>query len=73
MIIPTGLDGGIQLLSTIGLLPFGLSYESTNPTRLLTGFPMGASAGALMTILIMTLFSRRDSGEEPLIPLAKSE
>ncbi len=72
MVVPTGLDGGIQLLSTMGVLPFGISYESTNPTRLLTGFPMGVAAGVLMTMLIMTLVSRRDDGEQPLIPIAKS-
>lgn len=72
MIVPTGLDGGIQLFSTMGILPFGLSYESTNPTRLITGFPMGIAAGSLMTMLIMTLVSRRDDGEQPLIPIAKS-
>ncbi|MGA1819573.1 MAG: DUF2085 domain-containing protein [Thermoplasmatota archaeon] len=72
LIVPTGLDGGIQLLSTMDLLPFGLSYESTNPTRLLTGFPMGAAAGILMTTLVMTLVSRRDDGEPPLLPIVKS-
>jgi uncharacterized membrane protein len=68
LIIPTGLDGGIQLLSTMDIMPFGLQYESTNPTRLLTGYPMGMAAGLLMTMLMMTLLSRRESGEEPLLP-----
>ena len=72
LILPTALDGGIQLLSTVGVLPFGLAYESTNPTRLLTGFPMGVAAGLLMTMLIMTLVSRRDSGESPLLPLVRN-
>jgi len=69
LIVPTALDGGIQMLSTMDLLPFGLSYESTNPTRLLTGFPMGTAAALLMTTLIMTLVSRRDDGELPLLPI----
>jgi len=72
LIVPTALDGGVQMLSTMGLHPFGLSYESTNPTRLLTGFPMGMAAGMLMTMLIMTLVSRRDDGEPPLLPIVKS-
>jgi uncharacterized membrane protein len=71
LIVPTVMDGGIQLFSSMGLLPFGLSYESTNPTRLITGFPMGAAAGMLMSMLLMTLFSRRDDGEPPLIPLVR--
>ncbi len=68
LIVPTALDGGIQLFSAIGILPFGLTYESTNPIRLITGYPMGMAAGLLMTMLMMTLFSRRDNGEEPLLP-----
>jgi uncharacterized membrane protein len=71
LILPTALDGGIQMLSTIGLLPFGLSYESTNPTRLITGFTLGAASGMLMGMLIMTLVSRRDDGEPPLLPIFK--
>ncbi|MBN1390421.1 MAG: DUF2085 domain-containing protein [Candidatus Thermoplasmatota archaeon] len=72
LILPTGLDGGIQMLSTIGILPFGLTYESTNPTRLLTGFSTGVAWGLLMTMLIMTLVSRRENGEPPLLPILKS-
>ncbi len=37
--IPIGLDGGIQLLSDVGLIPF--TYESTNTIRLLTGAVVG--------------------------------
>jgi len=69
MIVPTALDGGIQMISTMGLLPFGLGYESTNPTRLITGFPMGAAAGILMSMLMMTLLSRREGEESPLLPI----
>ncbi|MFO8050118.1 MAG: DUF2085 domain-containing protein [Thermoplasmatota archaeon] len=69
LIVPTGIDGTVQLISYVSGLPFGLSYESTNPTRLLTGFPMGASVGILITMLFMTLFSRRENGEQPLLPM----
>jgi uncharacterized membrane protein len=68
MIVPTALDGGIQMLSTMGILPLGLSYESTNPTRLITGFPMGVAAGILMNMLMMTLLSRREGDDIPLLP-----
>lgn len=67
-VVPTGVDGTVQLISSMAGLPFGLSYESTNPTRLLTGFPMGTSVGALITMLLMTLFARREKRESPLIP-----
>jgi uncharacterized membrane protein len=59
LLVPTAMDGGIQLISEMGgILPF--SYESTNPTRILTGFPMGVGVGILLTSLFMTLLSRRD-------------
>ncbi|MGA1848524.1 MAG: DUF2085 domain-containing protein [Thermoplasmatota archaeon] len=69
MIVPTALDGGIQMLSTMDLLPFGIDYESTNPTRLITGFPMGVAAGILMNMLMMTLLSRREGRDIPLLPI----
>jgi len=67
LLIPTALDGGIQLMSGLGLLPFGLEYESTNPTRVLTGFPTGVAAGLLTASLLMSLFSRRETGQPALI------
>ncbi len=70
LLTPTALDGGIQALSTMSLLPFGLSYESTNPTRILTGFPMGMGVGLLVTSMVMSLFSRRDDGSDNLIMYA---
>lgn len=71
LVVPTALDGGIQMLSMMDALPFGLSYESTNPTRLVTGFSMGVAWGLLMTMLVITLISRREDGEAPLLPLFK--
>jgi uncharacterized membrane protein len=50
-IVLVGLDGGIQLLSS--MLYFSgmrdtVFYESTNPTRLITGFAFGFSVMSLM-------------------------
>jgi uncharacterized membrane protein len=67
LLTPTAIDGGIQALSTMSMLPFGLEYESTNPTRILTGFPMGAGLGMLVASMLMSLFSRRDDGTSNLI------
>lgn len=67
LLVPTAIDGGVQLMSGLGLLPFGLTYESTNPTRVLTGFPTGVAAGLLVTSLLMSLGSRRDGGQLALI------
>ena len=51
--VPMGLDGGIQLLSEIGLLPF--LYESSNTLRLLTGGIAGVVA-AFYAIPILVNF-----------------
>ncbi len=67
LLFPTALDGGTQMISAMGLLPGNLSYESTNPTRLLTGFPTGMAVGLIYSSLLMALFSRRDDGLDPLI------
>ena len=50
-LIPMGLDGGIQLLSELGLSLFG-NYESTNAIRLVTG----AIAGFILPFYIMPLY-----------------
>jgi uncharacterized membrane protein len=67
LLTPTALDGGIQALSTMSLLPFGLEYESTNPPRILTGVPMGMGVGMLVCSMLMSLLSRRDDGSDNLI------
>ncbi len=67
LLLPTALDGGIQMISSMGLMPGTLSYESTNPTRLLTGFPTGIAVGLIYSSLLMALFSRREDGLDPLI------
>lgn len=67
LLLPTAIDGGTQAISTMGMMPFGLEYESTNPTRIITGFPMGWGIGMLLSSLLMSLFSRRDDGSPSLI------
>ncbi|MDG6225078.1 MAG: DUF2085 domain-containing protein [Candidatus Thermoplasmatota archaeon] len=71
LFVPTALDGGIQMMSSMPFWPFGFDYESNNLMRILTGLPMGASLGIVSTMLIMTIFSRRDDGETPLMTLGK--
>ncbi|MGA1822467.1 MAG: DUF2085 domain-containing protein [Thermoplasmatota archaeon] len=67
LFVPTALDGGIQMFSKADFWPFGFEHESTNPLRVATGFPMGVSLGIVVTVLVMSLFSRRDDGSEPLL------
>jgi uncharacterized membrane protein len=67
LFVPTALDGGIQMMSQTSIWPFGFTYESTNPTRILTGFPMGLALGIIITALLMTIGSRRDDGSGSLI------
>jgi len=54
-IIPLALDGGIQLVSELGLLPF--VYESTNAIRLATGVIAGVTASFYAIPILMNLFS----------------
>jgi uncharacterized membrane protein len=53
-IVPLGLDGGVQLISEIGLLPF--VYESTNFMRLLTGAIAGFAASFYAIPILVNLF-----------------
>jgi len=53
-IAPLALDGGLQLLSETGLLPF--VYESSNALRLLTGAIAGLAAAFYTIPLLMNLF-----------------
>jgi len=54
-LIPIGLDGGIQLLSDINLLPF--VYESSNAMRLFTGGLAGFVSAFYAIPLLMNMFS----------------
>ena len=53
-IVPLALDGGIQLVSEMGFLPF--VYESTNLLRLLTGAIAGFAASFYAIPLLMNMF-----------------
>ncbi len=58
-LVPIALDGGIQLLSDLSLLPF--VYESSNAIRLLSGGLAGIGAAFYAIPLLMNMFS---AGEE---------
>ncbi len=51
-LVPIGLDGGLQLLSEVGVNPFG-HYESTNLIRMITG----GIAGFVMPFYIFPLWN----------------
>jgi uncharacterized membrane protein len=53
--VPLALDGGIQLVSELGLLPF--VYESTNAMRLFTGALSGFVAALYAIPILMNMFS----------------
>lgn len=61
-IVPLAIDGGVQLVSELGLLPF--VYESTNLIRLLTGAIAGIAASFYAIPLLVNLFSPSDSGKK---------
>jgi len=54
-LIPIALDGGIQFLSDLGILPF--VYESTNIVRLITGGISGFVASIYVIPILVNLFS----------------
>ena len=57
-LIPIGLDGGVQLVSDMGLLPF--VYESTNLIRLLTGAIAGGAASFYAIPILVNLFGQEE-------------
>ena len=59
-VVPLGLDGGIQLVSELGLLPF--VYESTNAIRLLTGAIAGFVAAFYAIPMLVNLIHGKDEG-----------
>jgi uncharacterized membrane protein len=56
-IVPLGLDGTVQLLSEIGILPF--LYESTNTIRLVTGLIAGFVSAFYAIPILMNMFGGR--------------
>jgi uncharacterized membrane protein len=61
-LVPIALDGGIQFVSELGLLPF--LYESTNMIRIITGSIAGFAASFYAIPLVMNLFEE----QKPKIP-----
>lgn len=57
-IVPLALDGGVQFVSDLGLLPF--VYESTNTIRLVTGAIAGFAAAFYIIPLLMNLFTESE-------------
>jgi uncharacterized membrane protein len=53
-LIPLGIDGGVQLVSELGILPF--VYESTNAMRVLTGGIAGLAAAFYAIPILVNLF-----------------
>ncbi|MEW6748202.1 MAG: DUF2085 domain-containing protein [Candidatus Micrarchaeota archaeon] len=65
--VPIGLDGGVQLVSELGLLPF--VYESSNLMRILTGGIAGFAASFYAIPLIVGFaMARNQRGSSGLGP-----
>jgi uncharacterized membrane protein len=64
--VPIGLDGGIQLVSELGFLPF--LYESTNAMRLATGAISGFAAAFYAIPILVNMFG---GGSMPKAPAKK--
>ena len=78
--VPLGIDGTVQLLSDLGLLPF--AYESTNELRLITGAIAGVAAAFYAIPILVNLVSggedepeskAGDKAEEPPKPVAAAK
>ena len=55
-LVPIGIDGGVQVVSEIGILP--IVYESTNAIRLATGAIAGLAAAFYAVPILTTLVSK---------------
>lgn len=69
--IPIGLDGGIQFVSDIGLVPF--MYESTNLVRLITGGLIGIVIPFFLIPILNIIYSSITSRHEPSMPKQASK
>lgn len=56
-LVPIGLDGGVQIASELGVLPF--LYESTNALRLATGGVAGLAAAFYAIPILTNLVSKK--------------
>jgi uncharacterized membrane protein len=70
-LVPIALDGGIQLLSETGLLPF--VYESSNTMRLFTGALAGIAASFYAIPLLMNMFCADGVKKDTTIANARME
>jgi uncharacterized membrane protein len=61
-VVPLGLDGGVQFVSELGLLPF--VYESTNFMRVATGAIAGFAAAFYAIPILVNLFSAEKRAAE---------
>ena len=57
-LVPIGIDGGVQIISEIGILPF--VYESTNAVRLATGAIAGLAAAFYAVPILTNLVSKKN-------------
>lgn len=55
-LVPIGIDGGLQIVSEVGILPF--VYESTNAVRLATGAIAGLAAAFYAVPILTNLVSK---------------
>ncbi len=55
-LVPIGLDGGVQIISELGVLP--IVYESTNLIRLITGAIAGFAATFYALPLLINMVSK---------------
>ena len=55
-LIPIGIDGGVQIISELGFLPF--TYESTNVIRVITGGIAGLVASFYAIPILTNLVSK---------------
>jgi uncharacterized membrane protein len=69
-LVPIGIDGTVQLLSDVRLLPF--VYESTNEIRLITGGLAGLAAAFYAIPLLMNMFDAEEE-TKPAQKAAKKE
>ena len=57
-IIPLAIDGGLQIVSEIGFLPF--IYESSNTIRIITGIIAGFAASFYAIPVLMNMFGKSE-------------
>lgn len=65
-LIPIGLDGGLQLISNMGIaLPLIGMYESTNFLRIVTGLIAGAVVPFYLLPMLNRVVEKKEAGPKP--------